>query len=313
VNPTPHVLQHAVASLATTLAVLGLCGSPAALPAAIVASVTVLLWLAFSLPYRLRLRRQGDRRSAFRRGEDRVMARCGLIGLVAPSVFAWAVWAIHTPEPLLDGVDAALGGSLAVAIPLSIVVSGGVDWYLILPFVRGVFGAPVCRGNDHDTTALRAYDKYWIVHRWTTELICYTSLALVVAIGLNAVGRSGDAIAGAVASLSAGGILAYAAPRLRYAWHYFLGENAGLGTWARGRDASCDWIEGVVVDLSLYKGVKLLEGPAAKPCFVPLSNVDTLTEIPSRPSVCSGEKCGGWLNHCEIRERASDRAPSADH
>lgn len=306
------MLQHAVASLATALAVLGLCGGPTGLPIAVSASVGTLVWLTLATRYRLRLRREGDRRSSFRRTEDRVMARCGVIGLVVPGALGWIAWALDAPDPVLDGGAAAVGGSLAVAIPITIVASGTIDWYLILPFVRGVFGPPTCRRDEHDVATLRAYVKYWIAHRWGAELICYVSLAMVVAIGLNSLGgtAAGDvALAGAVASLSAGGILAYVAPRLRQGWQYFFAQNVGLGTWARGRDSGCGWVEGMVVDVSLHPGVKLLENPDARECFVPLSNTDTLTELPSRPAACFGEGCGGWLARCEIAERERDERP----
>ncbi|MDQ3933801.1 MAG: hypothetical protein M3340_04130 [Actinomycetota bacterium] len=243
------------------------------------------------------------------------MALCGAIGLVAPAVLAWTAWAVGAPEPVLEGGAAAVGGSLAAAIPMAIVVSGAVDWYVILPFVRGVFGPPACRTDAHDVETLRAYVKYRITHRVLAEFIGWGGLALVAAIGLIALGRAAaddNTVASALASLSAGGILAYAAPRWKHGVTYFFAQNAGFGTWAGGRDGRYEYVEGVVVDVSIHPGVTLRADPDGRDHSVPLGNTATLSEIPSRSPTCSGRGCGGWLPRCEIGERAKDAARRAE-
>lgn len=306
-NPTPHLMQQAAASAVVVAGTLALCGTPCALPLAILLSVSALLSIGFGVWYWVRLVRSGVERSDFRRGEDKVVRACVLAGLVVPCVTTWMFFILDAiPNPELHGPSAVVAGVLACAVPITILTSSTVDWYVILPFVRGVFGPPVCQTTEHPEVMLRAYGKYWIMHRWLTELVCYVSVALFVAIAFSAATVSSDGnavLAPALAAISAGGIVGYAFPRLKSGWEFFFSGKIGLGEHYAGRAGDCSDITGMVVDVSI-DGIGLLANPDAKPEVMPLTNCNSADPLPSRPNICAGSKCDRWLTHCERYERA---------
>jgi hypothetical protein len=258
------------------------------------------------------------------------MARCLGVGLILPAALSWAVVALGATielmaAPVNDG-QGVIVAVCVVAVPLSLLVSSSVDWYLIRAFREGVYGDPACRDSDSEGTYLR----YWAMHRFLCEFFIWLAvtggIAFVSAIVEGATSSpSGKTTLGLIGLLGIIGWSAKELGKLRPAYEFIRYPNGvGLGSWATGRNEKHDRIEGFVLDLALDPGVQLIRGARGHPApdisireqCVPLANRDTLSAIdPPRPLCAKG--CEFWVPDCEVglreRREAENRigAPAA--
>jgi hypothetical protein len=318
VNPRPYVQIVAVVTLLVATGALALVGAPASplLAGCLTLGAVVGSWLAI----RYRLKRVGHRSRA-RAAEDRAMAGCLVVGLLIPLGCCWSAVAIGSGNapftPPTHGSAAIAISCCLLLIPLSILVSSAVDWYLIRPFREGLDGPPACQRNVSEPKRTRAYARYWILHRGICEFIVYGSLCGIVAFTYSAVllTASDPVVNGAVSLLGLGGV-AWAYTKMRplaeHAVNYARFPGPGLGSWAVGRNASGATIDGFLVDVSIEPGVQLIEHPVGPPGApppparepgeraVPLKDRSTLHEIvPPRP-LCPGGRCEFWIPDCEV-------------
>jgi hypothetical protein len=287
------VPMQAVLALAVVSLVVLACGHGTGLPLVVVSGVGILVWLGFALPYWVRTRAKRD---ADRRREDLRALLCGVCGFVIPMVVAIVVWRSRGFEGVLfQSSAAAFAGVLLAVIPMSILASSMVDWYLTVPFLYGLLGPAVWQDDSEGLTLKRRrrIAKIWVSHRVICEILVYFSFALFLAIVFTAIGNavSDDktlpvAIESLGGSSIAVGVLAYLGPHVRHGLNYVLAENAGLGTWASGTDNYGETTEGFVVDVSVYPGVKLMKEDKELR-FVPLEHADRLHEVEDRrPAQC---------------------------
>jgi hypothetical protein len=289
------------------------CGHQAGLALLVAVTVGVLVWLGFAIPYALRVQGRDDER----RGEDRRALAAGALGLLAPAAIATVVWRSPGYTGLLFSTQAAAFAGVALAvIPIAILASSMVDWYLIIPFCYGAFGEAIwVAPTQRIPLQRRRYAKIWVAHRMICEICCYFALALIISILFVAVGNAVSherTLPVALESLGGSGIafavLGYLGPRVRDSWNYMLADNAGLGTWAEGTDNAGEHVEGLIVDVSVHPGVKLWTKDE-KWRFVPLKLVAQLYEYRSaRPPQCDA----GWCEQA-VRRRKEAKKPEARH
>lgn len=272
-------VQAGLVVFATALALLG-CGHEAGLPLFVAVGVGALIWAGYSLAYvvRRRLPREASSpdagASGGRGGEGRAIV-VGLVGFGLPLAAAAVAWG----TPSLDGlvfhsVAATWGAVLLVLMPVAILASSMVDWYLILPFVHGRFRWPAVWVDDQlllPPVRRRRYAKYWIVHRALCEMTVAFSGALLLAIVFVAVGNAvsrDQTLPTAIESLGGSGIafalVALFGPRIAAAIGYMLDQSAGLGEWvavtkrdAQGWDTGEVAYTGLVVDVSVGAGIQI--------------------------------------------------------
>jgi hypothetical protein len=269
-----------------------------------------------------------------RRGRDADMRACFVVGIALPTTLTWASTAGLAERLPYDrpvhGTSAILIASCAAVIPLSVIVSGAVDWYVIRPFREGVFGAPVCQhaGSSRDR---EAYAAYWVLHRGICEFVIFGAIAMMIAFAAAWIAiASDDAIVLEALNIIGVGAIVWPATRmlwlLQHALRFVMQPKPGLGDWAMGRNREGETIEGFLVDVSTTPGVQLLPCPPdtdgdeipgqADPGepnrrYVALEDRGTLRAGSLRPGgprrVCVN-RCEFWIRGCEvgIRQRADD-------
>jgi len=272
------------------------CGHESGLALLVTVGAGVLIWLGFAIPYASRVHDRDDER----RKDDRRALTAGVVGLLLPAVIAAVVWRSPGFAGLLFSTQAAAFAGVALAvIPVAILVSSMVDWYLIIPFCYGAFGTAIwVPPVERIPLQRRRYAKIWVAHRVICEICCYFALALIISILFVAVGNAVShehVLPVALESLGGSGIaftvLAYLGPRVRDGWNYMLADNAGLGTWAEGTDIAGEPVEGLIVDVSVHPGVKIWT-KEEKWRFVALRLASQLYEYESnRLESCDAQWC----------------------
>lgn len=255
------------ALLAIVVGLAGLtCGHACGFALVVIVGLGAVGWAALALHYRLRV---GERRDALRRGHDRRALASALVGFGVP--LAVGIWAWQTPS--FDGLilhtgAAAFGAALVAVVFTAILTSSMIDWYLVLPFVLGLFGPPTWTHDETQRDRRRWYAQIWVFHRGCCELLVFTSVALLLAIGLVALGNavsSDRTLPAAFESLGGAGIafgvFGYLGPRLRHALDYVLSAPVGLGAWVTGTDEFGRDVSGIVVDVSVHPGLKIVGLP----------------------------------------------------
>jgi hypothetical protein len=304
--------------LAAVIAVSLACGQHAAAGMLITVGIGTLVWVALAVPYAVRVH---GRRDSERRDEDRRAFVAGVVGLLVPAGIGAALLVSPGSNGLLFSSTAAtFTGVALVVIPVAALASSMVDRYLILPYCYGAFGDPVWNVPPRDEEAQKAaftprrrYAKLWVAHRVVCEVLCYFSLALIISVLFVAVGNAVSherTLPIAIESLGGAGIaftvIAYLRPRAGAGWDYVMAESAGLGTWARGVDELGDKVDGLVVDVSLYPGIKL-RTTNLEWRYIPLALAKHLHEFESaRPAECNAEWCQRAVR---VRGEAKARAP----
>lgn len=288
----PVPTQAALLAIFAGLAVLT-CGHDCGFALVVIVGLGAAGWAALALHYRLRA---GGRREELRRRHDRRALASALLGFGVP--LAAAIWAWQTPSfdgLLLHTGAAAFGAALVAVLFTAILTSSMIDWYLVMPFVLGLFGPPIWTDDETQGDRRRWYAQVWVFHRGTCELLVLTSVALLLAIGVVALGNavsSDRTLPAAFESLGGAGIafgvFGYLGTRLGPALDYVLSAPVGLGAWVTGTDQFGRDVSGMVVDVSVHPGLKVVGLPAgADECdhraFVALRYVP-LVEGGSRPS-----------------------------
>lgn len=321
-KPRPYVQIQAVMAALAAVVVLAVLGRPASLPVAVFFTVALFIWLYFSFRYLILLRRDGDRRSGNRRGRDKVMLGCLLGGLVLPAILAWLEFTIlevnlFEKPPLRDG-EAVIASVALLAIPLGILVSSSVDWYLIRPFREGVYNEPVCRPEVHEQGRGMDYARYWIMHRMVSEFSVYAGIVILLGLFfsiLSTAVRSEEG-KGAIGFVGGLGIAVWSVSELaglRAALKFVRYPYCELGGWVAGKTVDCTDISGFVLDVSIDPGVQLIEEPRGYPArdiankhrSIPLKQAHNIEPIEQPYRLCS-EKCEFWVPDCEIGLRERD-------
>lgn len=319
-KPRPYVQIQAFMTGLVSVAILIILGPTASLALAIFLTAGLSIWMFFFLRYVFLVQEQEDPRSIDRRGKDRVMVGCLLGGLVLPAASAWIAFALGLEliaPPLRDG-EAVVASCGLLAVPLGILVSSSIDWYLIRPFREGVYNEPVCRPEIHKEGRGMDYARYWVMHRMISELVVYLGLVILVALffGVGSTAIDSEEGKSAVGFLGALGIAVWSVSELsglRAALRFVRYPHCELGAWVKGRTTDCEDIAGFVLDVSVNPGVQLIEEPRGHPApdiadehrSVPLRQAHNIEPIdPPRP-VCV-EHCEFWVPDCEVglREKA---------
>jgi hypothetical protein len=310
--------MQTVLALVAGLLSLGLTGHESGLCLMAVYGVGACVWLGLLTHYLLRSRRRrGDRTS-----HDRRALLSGSLGLLAPLGCAIAARAVTGFDGLLfSNLAASFTGACTCAVFVAILASSMVDWYLILPFVDGLFGRAVWQDDDTwmTTKRRRGYAKIWVGHRIACEILVFMSLALVVSIVFVAVGNavsSDKTLPVAIESLGGSGIafalLTFLGPRVRDSVNYVLAQNAGLGTWAEGVDNRGEHITGLVIDVSVHPGVQLRTRDEARR-HVSLANASELQDRAHWPDFADEAWRRRMISERDDEVSDDDRRPGWRH
>lgn len=286
--PTQAILL-AVAGIVAAL----ICGHKAGFAMTVIVGAGVMLWLGLLIPYRLRV----ATRDATRRDLDRVAMRNALVGFAIAIAAGIVVW----QNPSLHGLwlhsgAAAFGAALVTLIFTAILTSSMVDWYLILPWAFGLFNgcSPIWMTDDEaqdlDKERRRRFAQVWVFHRGVCELVVFSSIAVLLAIGVVALGNavsSDKTLPTAFEALGGAGIAVgifgdYLGPRLRHAMNFMLSGTVGLGMWVESEDALRRHFSGLVIDISIHPGLKLVNARGRR-FFVPLEDSHQVGEIKPFP------------------------------
>lgn len=251
------------------------------------------------------------------------MGQSFALGLFAPSVLSVLALLfsglVDLPSPPVQEGLAVIVALCVVAIPLSMMVSSSVAWYLIRAFREGVWGKPACQTHPRGTRS--DYGRYWIMHRLVCEFVVYLAVSGVVGLtaAIAAANTSSEIGSNALGVLGLAGFLGWTIAemgKLKAALDFVrFAPGAGLGDWATGRtDADGDLIEGFVLDLSVAPGVQLMEEARGHPCedisdpdrSVPLSKRRTLKRQDPPRDLCPGGQCEFWVPDCEVGLRELD-------
>jgi hypothetical protein len=253
-----------IQGLATAVIAIGgvlACGHPAGLPCVVVLLVGMFVWLGFASAYYLRA--SGSWRD-WRGGDGRALVNFALGFLPALAVAAGASARADFDGLLFESAAATFGCVVLVLIPVAILVSSSVDWYLILPLALGAFGLAAWE-SEFDERHQRRLAQYWIAHRGICELFVFSSIALVLAVGLVAIGNAvsdDNTLPEAIESLGGAGIafgvLGYAGPRWKASMDFVLSGPIGVGMWVEGTDEVGQSVTGLVADISVAPGVKVI-------------------------------------------------------
>lgn len=328
-KPRPHVQLQAIATLLVSATALVLLGHRAAIALAPALTLGGAIWLWFAARYRQQRKHWPYRRSASRAGSDGVMVQCLVTGLLIPAGLTWgAVVLGESAElfdpPVGDGLAVILALS-AVLVPLSMLVSSSVDWYLIRPFREGVYSEPVCRSEVAESPDSVNYLKYWVMHRLVCEFMVWIAITFAIAFVTAIVEGSTDSDVGGTTLNLIGllGILGWTSRelgKLRPAVDFVRYPSVGLGQEVTGRNMDGDAISGFVLDVSLEPGVQLIREPRGHPCSdisipensIPLRARSSLSVSESPRRRCVG-RCEFWVPDCEVGLREQERldAPAA--
>ena len=306
--------------LVVTAIGVGLLGPGAALAAGIEVSVGAAIWLWFFARYEWLRSRSPLERTSERAGKDRVMVIAALLGLVIPATLAYAAAADGglTPlEPALRHGLAVLTMLCALTIPLAMLVSSAVDWYLIRPFREGVYDLPACQPEKQASAEAMDYARYWIAHRMVCEFFVYLAIAGLIALAATVAGEETHSETGTnvLNLLGIAGILAWSLAelgKLKAALDFVRYPTCSLASWVRGRNAAGADIEGFVLDVSVKPGVQLIDEPRGYPApdiadakrSVPLRGRETIETAQPPRTICPGQKCEFWIPDCEFGIRA---------
>jgi hypothetical protein len=324
-KPRPYVQLQAVAVLLIATATLGVLGDEAALAIALALSLGTTIWVFFALRYGWLRSRSDLERSGHRASGDAAMVICLVVGLLIPGACAWIVTIgdLRVIDPPLHGAEAGFAALSVLLIPLSILVSSSVDWYLIRAFREGVHDTPPCQPEVQQTSRPMDYARYWIMHRMLAEFLAYAGVSLAIAMAVtiagNAAGETGENVLNVV---GAAGVLGWSLAelgKLRSALDFVRYPTCGLASWVRGRNANGDDISGFVLDVSIDPGVQLIEEPRGHPAqdialqdrSVPLRQRRTIKQIAPPRSICPGGKCEFWIPDCEAGLRELEAKQSA--
>jgi hypothetical protein len=314
-KPRPYVQIQAFLTLVAVALVVVLLGRPAALAAAVFVSIGLAVWLFFFVRYLVLVKRAGDPRSKYRRSRDRAMFGCLIVGLIGPATLAWLEFVVFGYDPIgrpLQNGEAVVAALGFLAIPLGILVSSSVDWYLIRPFREGVYNEPVCQPEIHKEGRGMDYARYWVMHRMVSEFIVYAGVVVLVGLFF-AVGSTlihSEEGRGALGFIGGLGIAVWSISELsglRAALAFVRYPHCELGTWVAGRTTDCIDISGFVLDVSVSPGVQLISEPRGHPApdiadkhsSVPLRQAHNIERI-NCPLVPCSEKCEFWLPGCEV-------------
>lgn len=308
-KPHPNVRLQAVAVAVVALVALAVLDEAAAWPIAGAATVGAVIWLYYAVRYR-RLR---GGVSDLRAGRDAVMRGNFVLGLAGPAVVAWAVafaGGVGLVEPPLEGAPANLLALATVLIPLSMLVSSGLDWYLIRPWRDGVFGPPACQPQHHKSSS-RDYTMYWVMHRMVSEFLVFASVALLVAdVTYVAADQTdspgGQAVIGFVSLVGFGVWAAQEIAKLRAAIDFVRYPTPGVGQWIVGRNEFGP-LDGFALDVSVDPGMQLISEPRGKGAAdivtpdrsIPLRNRKSIEAVESPVQVCPRGRCQFWFPDCE--------------
>lgn len=317
-RPRPWVQLQATAVLLVTTAVLVVLGDEAAPAAAVFLSVGTALWSWFSLRYRWLRARSPFSRSADRASKDATMVVCFILGLLVPTACAWIVTLgeLRVIAPPLHGLEAALSGASLIVVPLSILVSSSVDWYLIRAFREGVYDHPACQPEIQRTSRPMDYARHWISHRMAAEFFVYVAISIAIATAAIVAGNASDETGENVLNmLGAAGVIAWTLKelgKLRDGIEFVRFPSCGLANWVTGPTESNEQISGFVLDVSLDPGVQLIEEPRGHPAqdialkerSVPLRQCRKIKPIAAPRPICPGGQCEFWIPDCEVGLRA---------
>lgn len=316
-KPKPYVQLQALGALLVTIACLVVLGSEAALTLAVALSAGGAIWGYFALLYTRRRRRSELARSGDRASKDGAMRVSFVVGLLLPCGLAWCVVVSGMPDliaPPLQGGQAALTSLGALLVPLSMLLSSSVDWYLIRSFREGVYDLPACQPEIQAGGRAMDYARYWILHRMVAEFFVYAAIVGLIALTVTIAGENTDSktgenifnligLLGIVSwSLSELGKLRAALEFVRYP------TKCGLASWVSGRTGGGLDISGLVLDVSVKPGVQLIDEPRGHPATdiadkarsVPLYYRDTIEPVVAPVLVCPGRVCEFWIPDCEI-------------
>jgi hypothetical protein len=311
---------QALAVLLVTAIGVVLLGPGADLAAGIEISVGAAIWLYFFVRYEWLRGRSSLERTTERAGKDRTMVVAALLGLALPAAFAYAAaveGGFNPLEPPLRHGLAVLTMLCALTIPLAMLVSSAVDWYLIRPFREGVYELPACQPEKQASDEAKDYARYWIAHRMVCEFFVYLAISGLIALAATIAGEETHSNTGTniLNLLGVLGILAWSLVelgKLKAALAFVRYPTCSLASWVRGRNAAFAEIEGFVLDVSVDPGVQLIDEPRGYPAgdiadpkrSVPLSARETIETLqPPRP-ICPGQKCEFWIPDCEFGIRA---------
>jgi hypothetical protein len=324
-KPRPYVEIQAVISMLVAALVLGVLGREADLPAAVTLTVGLSIWIFFLGRYRLLLRKAPNPRSDQRRGKDKIMVGCFVLGLVLPTTLAWVDFVALRLDPfgaILSPGEAAIASAGVLTIPLSILVSSSVDWHLIRPFREGVLNEPTCRPEIHESGRGLDYAKYWVLHRMVSEFLAFGAVVVLAGLFFAIISTAVHSEEGKSAASFVGGlaIAIWSASKLsgleaalgfvRYSY-----ANCELGSWVRGRTDTCVDIEGFVLDVSISPGLQLIKTPRGDPAkdiadkrkSVPLKQVENVDSATPPAPLCS-TRCEFWNPACEVGLREKEAA-----
>lgn len=327
-KPKPFVQLQALGALLVTIACLVVLGSEAALTLAVSLSVGGAIWGYFAFLYTRRRSRSELARSSDRASKDRAMRICLVAGLLLPGGLAWSVAVAGAPDliaPPLQGGQAVLTSLGALLIPLSMLLSSAVDWYLIRAFREGVHDLPACQPEIQTSGRAMDYARYWVLHRMVAEFFVYAAIVGLIALTVTIAGENTDSktgenifnligLVGIVSwSLSELGKLRAALEFVRYP------TKCGLASWVTGRTKGGLDISGLVLDVSVKPGVQLIDEPRGHPApdiadearSVPLYYRDTIEPVVPPLPVCPGRECEFWIPDCEIGLRRLEAQSAA--
>jgi hypothetical protein len=201
-------------------------------------------------------------------------------------------------------------------VPLSMLVSSSVDWYLIRSFREGVIGEPACRSDVHDSQSAVDVLRHWAMHRLVCEFVLWVSVAVGIGFTASLIENATDNPTSKATWNLIGfvGIAAWSTgelTKLRAAVDFMRYPSVGLGQFVRGRNATCKTIRGYVHDLALEPGVQLINEERGHPApdisyperSVPLRLRETLTLAKEPRRRCEAE-CEFWVPFCEVGIRA---------
>ncbi|UUY01585.1 hypothetical protein LRS13_12655 [Svornostia abyssi] len=335
-NPPSYVRLQALATLLLSVTALALLGSGVAFVLLLILVGAQAVWIWMGTWYLLSRRRWERRdpsahaRSAQRADLDRVMARNDVIGILLPALAALGVTALGPSNqlyvPPVAGTMEVIIAICGISVPLSMLVSSSVDWYLIRSFREGVIGAPACQPHVAGSDASVSHLKYWVMNRLVCEFIVW--IAVAIGIGyLSSLVENATSDPTSKATFNLLGFIGIAAwsirelAKLPTAVEFVRFPSVGIGQHVTGRNPDCDMISGYVHDVALVPGVQLIEAPVGNPAkdfslpkrSVPLRQRDTLedaTATAPHPHRCASH-CEFWIPACEVGLRSPAGAAPA--
>jgi hypothetical protein len=232
----------------------------------------------------------------------------------------------HAPyTPPAKGTMEVIVALCAVLVPLSMLVSSSVDWYLIRAFREGVTGEPACRASVAGSDASINHLKYWAMHRLVCEFVLWASVAVGIGF-VSALVENATKDPTSKATFNLLGFIGIAAwstkelSKLPTAINFVRYPSVGIGQYVTGRNSTCSTIRGFVHDVALEPGVQLIDAPRGNPApdiscpkrSIPLRLRETLKDASTRarPIDRCTRSCEFWVPACEVGLHALDAAPT---